>query len=157
MLSKWNKQYQQLVVKTRFISQFGALWFAVISVLEFCRLCSAIYANYSSVDRELFQRAIENGLFLVLLFVAFGLRFAFLFRRSTDHYSIVQFLWICIAIFMTTYVIVFDSYRYGRSDVVFAIYDLSRLNPIIIQYPFFLVISFLRFIITAVISFLRAR
>src|SRR5262249_104423 len=111
MLVKWSEQYRELMLQTRFVSQLGTVWFAVMAILEFCGLCSALSQAYpNEIHVELLWRSVENGLCLIFLFVAFGVRFVLLSRRPPRRYLVVSLSWLCVAIFLTAYVILFDTH-----------------------------------------------
>ena len=158
MFIRWVQQYQSFMERTRLISQLGAFWFSLLSIINLSSLCYAVYRNYELVGSELFWHSVEVASFLVLIFIVFGIRFILLYRLPIRHYIFVPISWFLGAILLTAYLLCFDYSFWIRGDSSsFGIYDIREIDPFITQGPIFIFASVLRFLVTAVLAFVRRR
>lgn len=150
---KWAKQYELLMRRSRFVSQLGAFWFALLAALEVTSLGGAVYGNYTNLGAVLFWESIKAGSLLIALFIAFSIRFVLFYRVPARRYIFLPISWFVVAALLALYILLFDHGFWFRTGPSYAIYSLSQIDPFIAQGPIFICLSAARFAITSVLAF----
>jgi len=153
--AKWAKQYELLMGRSRFVSQLGAFWFALLAVLEATSLAGAVYRNSTNLGADLFWESIKAGSLLIALFIAFSIRFVLFYRVPARRYIFLPISWFAVATLLAIYIVLFDHGFWFRTGPSYAIYSLSQIDPFITQGPIFICLSAARFVITSVFAFGR--
>ncbi len=153
---KWNTAYQDLMVKTRFISQFAVLWVALMARFEMVWLAKSIYVNYSEIGPELMQHLTLDYILKIAVFICFGIRFLLLFRRSRVSGRIINATWLLAAAAGLLYYVDSKNYFISSSSIM-DVYGMENLDPVITGYSMFIVFSGVRFILTAIIAIFRIK
>ena len=155
MFTRWNEQYQRLMLSTKFLSQLAAFWVFMLAGLGLISLSKAVYYNYPLAE-DTWQYAIRSALLHGFIALSFAMRFILLFRRSLENFVAAQLSWLLASASIFLYLADFKGYWLSSSDG-FAIYDMGYLDPLIGNGMLFLIFSIIRFLIVSIVAYLRIK
>ncbi len=155
MLERWNKSYQELMLKTRLVSQFGAFWLIIAALVELCRLWKAMYDNWPR-GSDLWNSSLKISAFGSLVIGLFAVRFFVLYRRSEYRSQTICLSWLLPVVALFLYWANSNNFWIdeGSNSVI---YVFGRTDEILRSGLFFVIVSALRFLSTSLFALHKSR
>lgn len=155
MLERWNKSYQELMLKTRLASQFGAFWLIIAAVVELFRHWKAMYDNWPQ-GSDLWNSSLKISFFGILVIGLFAVRFFVLYRRSEFRSRTISLSWLLPVVALFLYWASSNNFWINEgSNSVICVF--GRTDEILRSGLSFVIVSALRFSSTALFALYKSR
>lgn len=133
---------------TRFVSQFGAFWMFMFSILELWNTWVAV-SKADQIADETWAPIFKISLFHAVIGITFALRFFLLFFYRPNYFVTAQLTWLVGAVLVLYHLI--STFLHYDGHIFHMMY-----NPLIITEFVFILFSLFRFTATSWLSFVRS-
>lgn len=148
MFSKWLEEYGSLMANSRFLSQFGALWIIVFSLLELWNTFDAV-STADQISEESWSSLYKIFFYHSVVGIVFACRLFLVSFCKSNHLTIAQVAWLLGSSLVLYHLI--SNFLFYDGHILAMMYH----SVFIVEF-LFIIFSLTRFAGTAWLSFNRS-
>lgn len=161
-MKKWFDNYQDAMVRTRWVSRLGAALVLFQIAREFLSINSSIESLGVPLSDGQLAFVIRNISLGTLIVLAFGFRLWFLRTKESNKYWRIVVSWwvsaILLLVYYATNSVLFEPNCIPEPDkACFAFYDMRAADQIVVAASLFILLSIVRTFTTAIFAIIISR